>query len=133
MTIPRFVLGNGIRISPPGVDATTATPDQLLLHITSATAQVAMQGVIAPPFPKIVPHVLGYSPIILPNLISTKLVGGTFSYVRPYDNTFGPWVRTRIKSEAAQFIIEQESLPAPGPVYPIPLDVNYIVINRPKP
>lgn len=133
MTITRIILGGGIRISPPGVDAETATPDQLLLHITSATSQIAMQGTVAPPFPRIVPHVLGYTPIVFPNLISTKLVDGSFSYVRPYDNTFGPWVRTRVKSEAMQLIVEQESLPAPGPVYPVPLEVNYIVINRARP
>ncbi|MGL5166626.1 MAG: hypothetical protein ACRC9K_12135 [Afipia sp.] len=139
MKEPSFIFGprpggeNGVFIAPIGIDPRTAPASDLLLHITSATAQIAMQGVVAPPFPRIVPHTMGYAPIVFVNLISTKLVGGTFSYVRPYDNTFGPWVRSRVKPEATQFTIEQESLPAPGPIYPTPLDVNFTVFNRPKP
>ena len=122
----------GFWVAPPNVDANTATAEQLLLHITSAIPQLAMQGVVAPAFPKIVPHLLGYAPLVLPNLISTKVAGG-FSYQRPFDNVYGPWIRSNVKCEATQLTIDQENLPAPGPVYATPLDVNYFVYNRPIP
>lgn len=128
----RYILKNGIAISPPDVDASTAAVDQLLLHITSAIPQLAMQGVATPAFPRVVPHLLGYAPIILPNVMSDKLVGGTFSYVRPYDNTSGPWVRSRVKSEATQFTIEQENIVF-NSTSATPLNVNYFVYSRPVP
>lgn len=126
--LPRAILGRrgselGAFVSPPGVDASTALPSELLLHITSATAQIAMQGIIAGPFPRVVPHILGYAPIIFPNLISVKLVAG-FPYVRPFDNTYPPYTNTNVKSEASQFTFSQT-----GPV----LDINYFVYNRPMP
>lgn len=128
MSIPRFRLGyrgseSGVFVSPPGVNALTATPEQLLLHVTSATAQIAMQGVAAGPFPRIVPHVLGYAPVIFPNLVSSKLIPG-FSYVRPFDNSFPPWTNSKVKSEATQFTFTQS-----GPV----LDIKYFVFNKAMP
>lgn len=135
----RFILGNrpgefGVFASPPGVDAGAATADQLLLHITSAIPQIAMQGVVAAPFPvpRVVPHALGYAPIIFPNLISTKILNGGFSYQRPFDNVYGPWTRSKVKSEATQFTFEQELISFngnPGTA----LDINYFAITRPIP
>lgn len=110
-------------ISPPGVNAETATADQLLLHITSATAQIIMQGVAASPFPRIIPHGFGYAPIIIPNLISTDIVGG-FGYVRPFDNSWGPYTNSNIKSETTQFTVNQT-----GTV----LSVNYFVFDKMAP
>lgn len=139
MTVPRVVLGRrpgpefGVFVSPEGIDATTAPASALLLHITSAVPQIYMLGVAVSPFPRVVPHGLTYAPLVFPNLISTKLMSGTFSYVRPYDNTFGPWVRSRVKPDTTQFTIDEELLPDVGPVYPTPLDVNYFVYNRRMP
>lgn len=130
MTIPRFVFGKrpdnqfGVFISPPGVDASTALAAQLSLHITSATAQLAMQGVVAAPFPSVVPHALGYVPVIFPNLISTGLITG-FGYVRPFDNGWGPWLNSRVKSEATQFTFEQTKNGAATD-----LPINYFAFAR---
>lgn len=126
MKRPRFVFGRrgdafGVFVSPPGVDASTADVSNLSLHINSAMAQIAIQGVSAGPFPTVIPHSLGYAPIVIPNLISTDLVGGTFGYVRPFDNAYPPYTNSYAKSEAAQFTLFQT-----GPA----LSINYFVLNR---
>lgn len=134
----RFILGKrgsewGVFISPPGIDAAIAPASSLLLHVTSATSQIAMQGVVAPSFPKVVPHILGYAPIVLPNLISDKITAG-FPYVRPYDNSYGDWIRSRIISEPTQFTVLQEYIAGGGSIIPAaPLDVNYFVYNKQLP
>ena len=124
--IPGFILGPrpgefGVFIAPPGVDASTAPADALTLHVTSATAQIAMQGIAEGPFPRVIPHTLGYAPIIIPNLISTNLADGLFGYVRPFDNTYAPYTNSYVRSESNQFTFLQS-----GPL----LSINYFVLNR---
>lgn len=118
---------HGIFIAPPGVDPLTATAEQLLLHISSATSQVAMLGVAAPAFPRYVPHALGYPPFVLPNLISTDMVGG-FGYVRPFDNSWGPWTFSAITVDAGALTVEQSYIDGP-----VALNVYYSVFNRRAP
>jgi len=124
-----FLLGprgteDGVFIAPPGIDARTATPDQLLLHVTSAIPQIAIRGTAAPPFPQLIPHALGFAPFALPNLVSTNLVNGTFGYVRPFDNSWGPWTNTLLQSEITRVGIYQT-----GPA----LAVSYFIYNRRAP
>lgn len=136
--IPRYILGYrssgefGVFISPPGVNADTAPLSQLTLSLSTTAAQIYMQGVCAAPFPRSVIHGLPFAPVVLPNLISTKLVGGTFGYVRPFDNSYGPWTRSRVKSEINQFTVEQEYIPWNNQNAPA-FDVNYFVYNKPIP
>lgn len=136
MTTNRWILGNrpnpiipgtdefGVFVSPPGVNALTATPEQLLLHVTSATAQIVMQGIASSPFPRVVPHSLGYEPIVFPNLVSTKLSGGTFSYVRPFDNTFPPYTNSYAQSNISDITFLQSG---------VVLDINFFVFNKERP
>jgi hypothetical protein len=124
-----FLLGprgaeDGVFIAPPGVDALTATPEQLLLHVTSAVPQIAIRGTATGPFPQVVPHLLGYVPIAIPNVISTNLVDGTFGYVRPFDNSWAPWTVSFIPSAVNSIIVNQS-----GPA----LAVGYFIYNRRAP
>lgn len=127
MTTAAFVLGFrgldefGAFVAPDDIDALVGTPEQLLLHITSATAQIAMRGIISSPF-GVVPHLLGYAPIVIPNLKSSVTSGAT-GYVRPWPN--GPTViNSTVKSEPTQLTFAQTGSA---------LDINYFVLNRPAP
>ncbi len=124
MTVPRLWMGRkGIdfvcNISPQGIDASTATADQLLLSLSSSIPQIAMSGVVSGS--ATVPHTLGFIPFVLPNLISTKLGIG---YVRPYDNGWSPWTNTLATPTASSVVFSQSGSA---------LNVNYYSINRPMP
>lgn len=120
---------NGIFIAPPGVDAETASPEQLLLHLTSSTSQIFMRGVVSAPFPAIVLHSLSYAPIIFPNILSTSLLDGTFGSVRPFDNSWPPWRNSQIDSSPGYFTVNQTELGDPS----TPYDVHFFAFNRPAP
>ena len=83
-----------------------------------------MQGVVVGGFPKEVPHLLGYAPLVIPNLISTKATSGGFNYVRPYDNTFPPYTYSYVKSEIGKITFYQSG---------VLLDINYFMINKQRP
>lgn len=124
-----FLLGprgseDGVFIAPPGVDALTAPADQLLLHVTSAIPQIHLRGTATGPFPQVIPHTLGYSPFAIPNLVSTNLVDGTFGYVRPFDNSWGPWTQSLLQCNPANVVAYQS-----GPA----LAVSYFIYNRRAP
>ena len=128
MTFPRFIHGKrgsefGVFISPPGVDASVASADELTLHITTATAQIAMMGVVAAPFPRDVPHGLGYAPIVLPNLISTKIAGG-WTYNRPFDGGWAPYTNSMVQSSSDKLTFIQSG---------DTLDINFFAFNRALP
>lgn len=118
---------HGIFIAPPGIDAETAAAEQLMLHLTAATAQSAIIGVATPAFPRVVPHLLGYPPIVFPNLISTDIVAG-FGYVRPFDNSWGPWTHSNIEVGSSAITINQSYVDA-APA----LNVYYTVFNQRAP
>ena len=109
-----FILGHrdhddedGVFVCPPGVDARTATQDEMLLYITTKIPQLAMTGVVSAPFPQIVPHLIGYAPIILPNLVSADFITHTTGYMRPFDNYDYGVAKSQVKSETTQFTFTQ--------------------------
>lgn len=63
-----FILGQrsggerGVFIAPPGVDADTATADELLLHISNFVDQIVIRGSATGAFPVTVPLGLTYAP-----------------------------------------------------------------------
>ncbi len=69
--VKRVIIGKrgtdyGLFISPPGVDADTASPDQLLVNLTLAVSQIVMIG-IAPVGSNVVPLGFTRSPYVLLN------------------------------------------------------------------
>ena len=131
----RFILGKrgsefGVFISSPGIDASVAPASQLLLHISNKSAQVIIRGVAIAPYPTpiVVPHGLEFAPIVLPNLISTDLVGG-FGYVRPFDNSWPPWTYSNIAVDVDNLTVNQTKSDSSAPT----LNVYYQILNQEAP
>lgn len=119
-----FILGrrevdgqDGVFVAPPGIDARVAATDDLSLYVTTKIPQLAMTGVISPPFPVVVPHTIGFAPIILPNLISTNAFNAGAGYIRPFDTNYIPGCKSSVKSEATQFTFAQTD--SSGRILPI--------------
>lgn len=126
-----FILGHrayddedGVFVGLPGFDAATASQDEMSLYITTKIPQIAKNGVVGGPFPYIIPHAIGFAPIVLINLVSSDLVSNTTGYVRPFDmNTLNPTL-SQVKSEAVALTFLQS-----GPAR----SINYFAYTIPAP
>lgn len=123
----------GVFIAPDGVDAETASPDELLVHITSQTAQIWQRGIVAGPFPQDVMHTLGFAPLALPNLVgSDRWDRGQEGYLRPFASGASPWLLTNLISKADRLTFNQSQV---NGIYSsgLPAYCNYFMFNRPLP
>lgn len=118
-----FILGkrgseNGVFIAPPSVDATTATSDQLLLHITKNIAQLVMRGQ-AYPLPKDVTLGFGsYVPVVILTAYGAPTGWGS-GYLRPYGNY---WVQNVTKATVSSSTMHISTTGATS--------CGYLVFNR---
>ena len=122
----------GVFVAPPGLDAETAAVSQLTLHATSRTAQIVQRGVVSPPFPKIIPHGLSYTPIAIPNIITSTPLNSDVGYIRPMDNSNSPWTVSDIGVDGVNLTFNQAYLTGLNGGS-IPRAVNFFVFNQRAP
>ena len=99
-----FILGKrgseyGVFVAPPGVDASTASADQLLLHITNNTGQIIQRGLITAALPQTVTFtaITGTAIVFLTGYISSMPgLTGSNGYTRPRGNY---WTRDQVDAQ----------------------------------
>lgn len=76
----------GLYVSPPGVDAVTASTSLLLLNMSSAVAQILMTGALAFT-PQTIPIGLPVAPLVFITNNSAKVLTGNSCFFRPWPAT----------------------------------------------